>query len=187
MFTSSNEDFGIRHFPQVASHWFRADGRALGWEEYVMLDMDLPTTYTEWESEHGFRRLNLMPASKTIRVSGPRGELPPTERISWTRVCPHWRQSKAGQRAEYLPLLRAPGCKHKGPFQDLLSIDTDGYNYWVDLPRHELGAPGDDVQLVYLHTVDGADARGTTREHWEQNIKGKKGISYQYMAEWTLV
>jgi hypothetical protein len=187
MFTSSNEDFGIRHFPQDASHWFRADGRALGWDEYILLDADRPTTYQEWESEHGLRRLNLAPAHKNIRVSGSRAELPPTERFSFTRVCPHWRSSKAGQREEYLPLLRVPGRQGMGFLQDLLTVETDGYNFWVDLPRHELGAPGEKLQLVCLTEVQGQDARGTTKDEWERNIKGKKGINYQYMAEWNLV
>jgi hypothetical protein len=188
MFTASNEDFGMRHFPQDAAHFFRADGRALGWEEYILLDSVHPTTYTEWESDHGLRRLNLSPADKTMRVSGPREQLPPTQRVSFTRVCPHWRNSKAGrQRPEYLYLLRVPGRKDKGYLQDLLEVDTDGYNFWVDVPRHELGAPGEKLQLVHLHKVDGQDARGITRAQWEREIKGKKGISYQPMAVWELV
>jgi hypothetical protein len=183
----SNDDFGIRHFPQDSSQWFRADGRALGWEEYILLDANQPQTYSEWESEHGLRRLSLAPANKSIRVSGARADLPPSERISFTRVCAHWKQSPVVPREEYLLLLRVPGCKRKGPFQDLLTVETDGYNYWVDVPRHELGAPGEDLQLVYLDKVEGKDARGTTVDYWERFIKGKKAISYQFMARWKLV
>lgn len=84
-------------------------------------------------------------------------------------------------------MLRVPGRKNKGFLQDLLTVETDGYNYWVDVPRHELGAPGEDLQLVHLDKIEGIDARGTTKDHWERFVKGKKAISYQYMAEWKLV
>jgi hypothetical protein len=177
----------MRHYPQNPAYWFRADGRAPDWQEYILSNANLPQTFTHWESEHGLCRGNLTPASKTIQVSGSRGELPPTQRVSFTRVCPHWRNSVMGQRAEYLLLLRVPGRKNKGPFQDLLTVETDGYNFWVDVPRHELGAPGEEVMLQCLDKIEGVDARGTTKDDWERNVKNKKAISSQGMAVWKLV
>jgi hypothetical protein len=109
------------------------------------------------------------------------------QRISFTRVCAHWRGSAVAPREEYLLMLHVPGRKNMGPFEDLVVIETDGYNFWIDLPRHELGAPGEEVRVVYLGSVQNNDARGTTRDQWERFIKNKKGISYSSMAIWKLV
>lgn len=37
-FTQSNEEFGLDHWPQDQRHFYRADGRVLGWEEYMLQD-----------------------------------------------------------------------------------------------------------------------------------------------------
>jgi hypothetical protein len=178
----SNEDFGIRHFPENPSKWYRADGRALGWEEYILLDAHMPQTFAEWESDHGLRRLSLIPENKKVRVSG--ANLPPTERISLTRVCPHWAQSSV-VKPDYLLLLKVPG--RKGPFRDLLTFETDGFNFWLDVPRNELGAPGEEMIIMFLQTIEGQDARGTTRDYFENFVRCKKAISFGYLATWKLV
>ena len=37
-FTQTNEEFGIDHWPEDKQHFYRADGRALSWAEYIMQD-----------------------------------------------------------------------------------------------------------------------------------------------------
>ncbi|KAF2670208.1 hypothetical protein BT63DRAFT_372242 [Microthyrium microscopicum] len=180
-FTQSNEDFGIDHFPDKPGYFFRADGRSLTWAEYILSDVDMPKTMGSWESE-GWRRLSIEPQAKVLRPGGN-----DTIRFAFTDVCAHWDNERIGPGKRYLPFLeyqgRGDSKKEQKPF------NQDGFNYWLDIPRSELGRPGQEVKIIYMSETDGKDARGLTKEAYERWMAAPVGKSWAWsiICAWKLV
>jgi hypothetical protein len=188
-FTQSNEEFGRDHFPSDNRYFFRADGRALSWEEYMLLDAgeERPHVYGSWGEDHGLRDRSLQPAARNIRVSGAAAS--PAEqmvRFIYEKKCPHWDNERMGSGKMWLPFLHFNG--RGGSKRQERPMQTDGFHWWIDLPRDELGVPGQKVDLMYIATLDKREGRGVTIEEYERFMAHPTGgWSWAGMAAWELV
>ena len=90
-FTRSNEDFGRTHYPQNPAHFFRADGRAPLWEEYIR-DGIAPgggepvQVYSDVAPREGFDKFSFAPRARRVSADPAHG----TVRFQFARVCAHW-------------------------------------------------------------------------------------------------
>jgi hypothetical protein len=185
-FTQSNEDFGIDHYPEHDRHFYRADGRSLSWREYLFLDATKPKTYSGWESEHGLSTRSLEPKVTSIDTS-PHGDA--MVRFMYTKVCPHWDNIAHGKGKPYLLFLELRGHERGDQKEQRAITQSDGYHSWIDVPKADLGAPGQQVKLVFMQQLDGEDARGLTAEgykRWQSEPRGKSW-SWGILAVWDLV
>jgi len=181
-FTASNETFGRRHFPKDPAHFFRDDGRALSWDEYIIGDTPEgePATFYTSAKEEGLNEFGFSPRQKHISVY--RGE--PVVQFRFSKVCEHWTAERNGKGKQRLFALKIHGVD--GRKEDMVVLDYDGLWFGVDVQRRELGCPGQKVSLFGFDTVDGRDARGLSREEWLRK-KGRVGYSLVGIAEWELV
>ncbi|KAG2416878.1 hypothetical protein HFD88_008095 [Aspergillus terreus] len=195
MFTDTNDEFGLRHFPANPGQFYRDDGRPeISWEEYILgnpnspLCAEQPHTFSDAE-KHSIGKRSFLPAAKRIAVSQP-GPI----RFQFGLVCEHWtleHHTRAkpglfllmihgvdGRQDDRLPLTHFPGSGPGG----------GGALWYVDVPSARmLGAPGQKVQLAVLTTIgDIQDARGVTAEEYRRQV-GRVGMSWAYIAEWELV
>ncbi|KAK4145799.1 uncharacterized protein C8A04DRAFT_10259 [Dichotomopilus funicola] len=181
-FTMSNERFGTRHFPADSRHWYRQDGRALSWEEYILSPAgDEPAQWTGDATREGLDEGNFAPMQLRINVHG--GD--PVVRFQFGKVCEHWTSEKNGEGKPMLMALKIGGPD--GRKEDLVPLETDGkFWHYLDVNARDLGAPGQHVALIAFQTVDGQSARGMTKEEWLRK-KGRCGFSYAYLVRWELV
>jgi hypothetical protein len=183
-FTQSNEDFGIDHFPDKSSNFFRADGRALSWTEYILLDADKPRTMGGWSKE-GWREQSIQPRGQTINVSAGS---PHSIRFMFTKVCAHWDPVRNGPGPNFLPFIQVQG-KERGGKQETRPFQSDGYNYWIDVPLAEIGSPGQKVNLIYMDKLGDDSARGLTIEGYQRFMRENrtKSWSWAILAVWEIV
>ncbi|KAI0514765.1 hypothetical protein F5B22DRAFT_609518 [Xylaria bambusicola] len=184
MFTLSNEQFGLSHFPRNDQHFYREDGRVLSWEEY-MLGPVPGAEKPDWcggASDEGIsNEVGYSPAAKHIPVQS--GEV---VRFQFAKVCEHWTHERNGKGPPYLLLLKIHGVD--GRKEDLVPLDTNGYWWWVDVPARDLGAPGMKTQLFALTVLNGRDARGVTKEDYYRAKKsGGYSMSWAIWVTWELV
>jgi hypothetical protein len=179
-FTMSNERFGLRHFPADARHWYRQDGRAVEWEEYIIGPVgDQPAEWMGDASREGLDESNFAPMQRKISVySGG------VVRFQFAKVCEHWRPEVNGRGKQMLFGLKIGGLD--GRKDDIIPLETDGFWHYIDVDARELGAPGGKVLLVAFQTIDGECARGLTKEEWLRK-KGRCGYSYAFLVRWELV
>ncbi|KAI2635327.1 hypothetical protein GGS21DRAFT_76205 [Xylaria nigripes] len=184
MFTLSNEQFGLSHFPSNDQHFYREDGRVISWEEYI--SGPIPgAEKPQWcgnAAEEGISdKVGYSPASKHIPVYS--GEV---VRFQLAKVCEHWTHERNGKGPPYLLLLKIHGAD--GQKEDLVPFDTDGYWWWVDVQARDLGAPGMNVQLFALTVLNGRDARGVTKAEYHRiKASGGYSMSWAIWCTWELV
>lgn len=179
-FTMSNERFGTRHFPADDRHWYRRDGRAPSWEEYVVGPVaDEPAEWMGDATREGLDESNFAPMQRRLRVHAG-GAV----RFQFAKVCEHWTPERNGKGKQMLFGLKIGGLD--GRKEDIIPLDTDGFWYYVDVDSRDLGAPGQKVVLVAFETIDGQSARGLTKEEWLRK-KGRCGYSYAFLVRWELV
>ncbi|KAI1814330.1 hypothetical protein GGS20DRAFT_549010 [Poronia punctata] len=181
MFTLSNERFGDTHFPSQDRFLFREDRRTISWEEYIQGSTPPGEEAPQWFGnpiEEGITRFGSSPAVKHIPVN--RNE---AVRFQFAKTCEHWTPERAGLSGSLLLLLKIHGVD--GRKDDLVPLDTDGYWWWVDIPARELGAPGQEIHLFALTTVDNRDARGYTKEQFYR-AKGRFAMGYAIWCVWEL-
>ncbi|KAF2838375.1 hypothetical protein M501DRAFT_1017387 [Patellaria atrata CBS 101060] len=185
-FTMNNIEFGIKHFPTDRAHFFRNDNQISTWEEFYSggpdADAGLPTVYSGCQSEHGFAEQSFQPSSKRIRVHDQSG--PSVVRFQWENICKHWKNEKHGKGKPYVFIIKVGGLD--GRKTEYHPVGTDGYFWWVDIPRAELGCPGQTVSLYSVQKIDGKDARGFSVEEYLQK-KGRYGMSFGGVAAWELI
>lgn len=183
MFTMTNERFGLRHYPKNPSHQFVLSHATMSWHDYMWGPPGhRGVEKASWFStadEEGLDANNFEPYGRFISVS--RGE--PVVRFQLGKLCPSWRSEVHGNGKPYLWLLEVNGVK--GQQKQLLYLNANDAWYWVDVPRRELGAPGQLVKLLALTVMHGKDARGLTREQWES--KGSGSWSFMGLLQWELV
>ncbi|KAI0193805.1 hypothetical protein F4808DRAFT_441861 [Astrocystis sublimbata] len=184
MFTVTNEQFGLSHYPGNDRHFYREDGRILSWEEYIV-GPNPGTEKPDWcggPSAEGISDLaGYSPAAKHIPVYS--GE---NVRFQFAKVCEHWTWERNGKGPPYLLLLKIHGAD--GRKEDLVPLETDGYWWWVDVPARDLGAPGMKVQLFALTVLNQRDARGVTKEEYYKTKKsGGYSMSWAIWCTWELV
>ncbi|KAI9799870.1 MAG: hypothetical protein M1833_003792 [Piccolia ochrophora] len=188
LFTMSNDDFGLRHFPSDRAHFFRADGRVPSWGEYIVGDRrgEPPLIYTDAEAAHGVAPTSFRPALKAINVSQP---VAPTVRFSFAKVCPHWDNVSMGAGVPFLFVVGVhngaggPGKKEYVPF----STDAACSEWWCDVPVERLGSKGQEVMVHPVDTVGGKKVRGLEKEAFLR-ARGKQAMSFgNSVAKWDLV
>jgi hypothetical protein len=183
----SNDAFATSHFPQNPTQFFLPGGRVLSWREYILRDADKPNLMGGWEKDNGWSPQSVQPYSRDIGISGKAVQEEPNVRFAFTMVCPHWDGERLGVGKSYLPFIEIQG--RGGKNQEQRPFHSDGYNYWIDIPRAELGTPGQPVKLIYMQKLDNEDARGLTVEAYQRWKDAPKGKSWQWMilAVWNLV
>jgi len=180
-FTASNEDFGERHFPEDSRHFYRADGRALPWVEYITPKMmEEPATLYGHAADEGICEKTLMPQAKNIPVNS--GQL---VRFQFGKLCEHWTFEKhGGGKKPYLYMMKIHGID--GRKDDYVTMEYDGSFWWyVDIPAKELGAPGQQISCYALDILNGRSARGITAAEWKAVKCGS--WSWKGIAAWQLV
>ncbi|GJN80956.1 kyphoscoliosis peptidase [Purpureocillium lilacinum] len=179
-FTSSNESFGLRHFPSNPSYQYRSDGRAVSWEEYFRgrVDGEPPVFYTNGHQE-GLSEESVEPKEADVSVYS--GQV---VRFQFSKICEHWTSEKDGLGKPPLLLLSIHGVD--GRKDEMVPIETNGYWHWIDVNARDLGAPGQSVQVAMLTSIDGKDGRGVTAKEFLSK-KGRVGMAWSYILKWNLV
>lgn len=181
MFTRSNEQFGLRHFPSDPSHHFRSDGVVPTWREYMIG----PTGAEEAQwygagDDDGISGFTFEPKRKNLRVYS--GE---TVRFQFSKACEHFDPERHGKGKPLLMLLAIKGVD--GRKEDYVPLETDGFWWWADIPARDLGAPGQKIGLMALTEIEGKSARGLTREEYFRSVHRKKATAFVFYVQWDLV
>lgn len=192
MFTMSNDEFGERHFPENAKHWFRSDGGQMSWEQYLLCDLPQPRVrvYTGADTNHGLSDKSFEP--KAMKVAVNDAAAGPTVRFMFRKICPHWRleDKLPGNHKPYLFLLKLHGRGGNDeewvPFET--NTDRGGDAWWCDVPREKLGRPGQEL-MCYAQTtyLDGRDGRGLTIAEYKRTRPQWRSWGWGGVANWTLV
>ncbi|KAJ5120726.1 uncharacterized protein N7515_010114 [Penicillium bovifimosum] len=195
MFSISNEEFGLKHFPENKRHFFREDGRPdLTWEEYILTDPERPNgveslkVYSDAD-KRTIGRKTFYPQGLHISISTP-GPI----RFQFGLLCPHWTLARHSHMQAGLFLLMVHGVDGREddrlPFTHVPgSGPAGGGEFWyVDVPSARmLGAPGQKLQLAVLTSFgDRKDADGVTAQEFREKV-GRVGMAWAYVAEWELV
>lgn len=181
-FTRSNEDFGLKHFPQDKKHFYRKDGSVPTWKEYYLGTARAePLQIFGNGEEHGIASTSYTPPQKHILVSGNGDEV---VRFQFHKMCEHWDFERNGKGRPYPLILKIWGVD--GRKEDYVALEGDGYWYWADVQARDLGAPGQKVSVYSVETINGQNARGVSRREYLQK-KGRAGFTFGALAEWELV
>ncbi|KAL5343558.1 hypothetical protein BJX70DRAFT_114751 [Aspergillus crustosus] len=195
MFTNTNDEFGLKHYPGDRSHFYRDDGRAeISWEEYIVgnphssLGAAQPRIFGD-AKKHSIGEQSFRPCGEqiSIRQAGP-------IRVQFNLICEHWSLERRSRTKPGLFLLMIHGID--GREDDRLPLthwqgpgpNGGGDVWYVDVPdARSLGAPGQKVQLAVLTKLGKQeDARGVTVEEYQRQV-GRVGMAWAYIAEWELV
>lgn len=181
MFCLSNEQFGLKHFPSNEAYFFRSDGRIPTWEEYYIGPMQAEKAeFYGTAGDEGVSEYTFSPAEKHIPVYS--GEV---VRFQFSKICEHWDPERHGKGKSYLLLIKIQGVD--GRKEDMVPLETDGFWWWTDIPARDLGAPGQNVFLYALTTVNNKDARGVTKEEFFRTKSGGGySMSWAVFAKWEL-
>jgi hypothetical protein len=180
-FTMSNDDFGLKHFPQDDRYFFRSDRTIPTWEQYYLgPDGGEPLQiFGSGGEDHGINGRSFQPPLKHIKVHS--GE---TVRFQFSKVCEHWDHEKNGKGKPYPLVLKIWGVD--GKKEDYVPFESNDFWWWADINARDLGAPGQVVTCMAVETVNGKNARGMTRAEWLQK-KGRSAMSFGGVAAWELV
>ncbi|CZR67064.1 related to protein disulfide-isomerase precursor [Phialocephala subalpina] len=179
-FTKSNEDFGLKHFPQDERYFFRADGRIPSWEEYYLGPTRAePLQLFGSVEDHGLSATSFTPPQKLIPINSDE-----VVRFQFSKVCEHWDHEKNGKGKPYCMILKIWGVD--GRKEDFVALESNEFWWWADVPAKDLGAAGQTVTLYAVTTVNGKDMRGMTRREYLQK-KGKCAMGFGGVAAWDLV
>jgi hypothetical protein len=88
-----------------------------------------------------------------------------------------------GKGAPYVMLLSVAGRDGRKP--DYKTFNTDGRTWWLDVPRIDLGAPGQKISLNAVTVFNDKDARGMSVAAW--NNKTAYSCKFGGVAQWELV
>jgi hypothetical protein len=184
-FTTSNDEFGLRHFPTNKSYFFRRDGRHVTWEDYIVGDRggEPVRVYSGVAAAEGLAETSFLP--KYLRIPVAASKHPhPKIRFQFEKVCEHWDPVRHGAGKPYVFILKVHGID--GRAGDYVPCQTNGTVWWADVPPQSLGAPGQTITLYTVETVQGHNARGLSQEEYEA-AKGKKAMGFNGVAGWELV
>jgi hypothetical protein len=179
-FTMPNDEFGIKHFPQDKSHFFRSDGGIQTWKEYMMGPVgEEPLQLYGAIEDHGLSRTSFSPPQKRIAVN-TRGDI----RFQFSKACEHWDHERNGTGKPYCMVLHMNGAD--GKKKDFVPFDSDDFWWWLDVPARDLGTPGQTVSVYALTTINGKDGRGLTKREYLQR-KGNCATGFGGVCAWDLV
>lgn len=177
MFTMDNAEIGLRHFPTDQSHWYAPP---MTWEEFMLADGYEEPLKPFGCEEHGLSERSFQPSTKKVSKNPSLG---PTVRFSFSKVCRHWDSVQAGKGVPMLLVLRIG----EGEKEQDIPFHHDGYFWWMDVNRSELGVKGRTIWVYAVDTWMGKDARGLTADEFTRGY-GKPGfsISFKGVATWTV-
>lgn len=179
--TMSNEDFGLKHFPQDERYFFHADGSVPTWEEYMRgPTQEEPLTINGKAEDNGLSEKSFQPSQKYIRVD-TRTRI----RFQFSKVCEHWDHERNGKGKPYCVILKVGG--RDGKKDDFIAFESNDMFWWVDVNARGLGVPGQTVSVYTVTSVNDKDARGMTKEQYLAK-KGKPGsMGFGVICAWELV
>ncbi|KAI9054810.1 hypothetical protein LZ554_001955 [Drepanopeziza brunnea f. sp. 'monogermtubi'] len=184
-FTMSNADFGLKHFPSDASHFFLTEGRIPTWDEYMIgpVGAEPLQIFGDAESKNFLDVNSFSPPQKHIRVSGAAGK--ETVRFQFSKMCEHWDDERNGMGKPYLMILKVEGLD--GGKAEFVPFERTEFWWYLDIEARELGAPGQTVSVFSVNSVEGRDARGLSREEYLRK-KGRVAMGpFGGIAAWDLV
>ena len=203
-FTSNNDDFGRRHFPEDPAYFFRSDGRTLTWAEYITTDAasaEPPQMFSGVEEEHRLNELSFRPAHKRIPLpssssssssSSPASKDAPddgdgTIRFEFCKICPHWNYQTMGKgQGPYCYILAVHGDGSSSG-SDHLPFESDDHRWWCDVPLHRLGSSaGQTITCFAVTSVSGHDDVGAFTSKDFLAAKGRKAMAFSGVAAWEL-
>ena len=179
MFTMSNAEFGLKHFPTESSHQF-LPGAPLSFESFKRHDQGgLVHIYGNTTTDHGIAPSSFLPSA--LKISTAAGPSP--IRFQFSALCAHWDNARHGKGKPYIMLLSIAGRDGRKP--EYRVFETDGRCWWVDVERGELGVPGQKVAVNAVTVFNDKDARGLGRREWDN----KRAYSCKFggVAMWELV
>lgn len=189
MFTNTNNELGLKHYPANRDQFYRDDGRPwIGWEEYLVGGPEQPNMFDD-ARKHSLGEGTFLPAAKriSVRQAGP-------VRFQFGLICEHWTLERHSRALPGLFLLMVHGVD--GRHEDRVPMNHvrgtgpgGGGDFWyVDVAdARALGAPGQKVQLAVLTSFgDQKDARGVSVQEYREKV-GRVGMAWAYIAEWELV
>lgn len=198
-FTMTNDEFGLRHFPENREHFFRDDGRpSISWEEYLQIGSE-PVFFFDSDSARMLGQQTFSPALKQIQVNSPE-----PIRFQFGVPCPYFSiQKNLNAPGPYVYILRPKG--YDGESHTTLVFDyfpgqphpsgtpgaTIGDQWYLDVPdRRILGRPGQKL-AVFAISVFGNDRKeeqcmGLTVEEARRGV-GRMKMAFAGVAEWVLV
>jgi hypothetical protein len=194
-FTMPNEQFGVKHFPENKDHFFLPGGRRVAWEEYIVIDpacwpdtVQGPTVFTNAKEDYSIGEKTLYPRARQINVR-QQGLV----HFQFNLLCPHWtldRHTRKGPPPVFIVAVNGVDGRHKDhiPLEHYAGPMGQGGDTWlVDIPAHELGAPGQSVTLFAITSFgDRQDARGLTVREFLDG-KGRVGMGFVGVAAWDLI
>jgi protein disulfide-isomerase-like protein len=179
-FTMSNEDFGLKHFPEDDQNFFRADGSIPTWEQYMVGPMrEEPLQLFGSVEDHGLSGKSFTPPQKRIPTNSNE-----VIRFQFSKICEHWDHEKNGKGKPYCMIIKIWGVD--GRKEDFVAMESNEFWWWADIKARDLGAPGQTVSVYAVTSVNGKDVRGMTRREYLAK-KGKCGMGFAGIAAWELV
>ena len=195
MFTNTNDELGLKHFPANRDQFFRDDGRPwISWEEYLLgnpnssLGAEQPTVFDD-ARKHSIGEGTFLPATKRISINQP-GPI----RFQFGLICEHWTLERHSRTLPGLFLLMIHGID--GREEDRIPMNHvrgrgaggGGDLWYVDVADARiLGTPGQTAQIAVLTSFgDHKDARGVTVQEYREKA-GRVGMAWAYIAAWELV
>jgi hypothetical protein len=177
-----NNEFGLKHYPGESSHQFRTDGRIISYEEFMRDDQGgRVQVFSDAFKDHGFGERTFEPSQAQIKVND--ASAPSLVRFQMSYICSHWDNARHGKGPPYIMLLSVAGRDGRKP--DYKPFNTDGRTWWLDVPRIELGAPGQKISLNAITVFNDKDARGMSVATW--NNKTAYSCKFGGVAQWVLV
>ncbi|KAL9635211.1 MAG: hypothetical protein Q9164_003606 [Protoblastenia rupestris] len=188
MFTMSNTEFGLRHYPSNGSQFFvEADGKIKPtWQEYILGPLggaESLRVYSGVAETEGISETSFLPPQLKIPIS-PSSHSGPTIRFQFSRICEHWDPVRVRSGKPYVFILQIGGVD--GREKDYVPFETNGHFWWVDVEPRRLGCKGQTISAYTVETVGGMTGRGMTVDEYRA-AKGRKGMGFGGLAAWELV
>ncbi|KAJ4467923.1 hypothetical protein C8J55DRAFT_438143, partial [Lentinula edodes] len=165
-FTSTNAEFGKRHYPEDPAYQLISDeeGGPISWEDYT-LEPEGPLLFNDFHT-HRFSPQYVQPSTKYIQGG------------TWVsfhlfKLCEHLSTTEADNFVYFISLpdqSRTP----------LVVNDSGGWSATVYVP-----AGGGEVSLFYVKEISGKDARGLTMKDYSAAV-GRKAMQFGGLCRWTL-
>lgn len=183
-FIMSNEEFGLKHFPADNAHFFRNDRRILTWEEYFIGNIggEPLQIFGSPEDSHGISQSSFSPPQRHIQSSSSASN--DITRFQFSKICTHYDFERNGAGKPYCMVLKIGGID--GRKEDMVPFEFDGFWWWVDVRRGDLGTRGQTLSLYAVTSVNDSDARGLTKREYLAK-KGKCGMGFGGVAAWEVV
>ncbi|KAG7098590.1 hypothetical protein E1B28_000517 [Marasmius oreades] len=166
-FTSTNAEFGKRHYPEDPGYQLVSEGEGgvISWEDYILVP-EPPVIFGDFH-EHSFSPHFLQPDVKSVQGGT-------TVSFHLFKLCEHMSTAQADN---YVYFVNTPDDNR----MPLTLNDAGGWSANVFIPR---GAGGE-VSIFYVKEVNGQDARGLGVQGFKA-VMGKKAMSFGGLCRWIV-